>query len=604
MRSDPVLDVERMDRLSHEVYGPGGTSVKTEPKMYRSVGVPVFIDPDEIRTSLIDKQSRVKAYGPRPASERGVSRFSKITGMFALAAALSLSVSKGLDAPEQVLRMADAPAVTVSMHVPGAPDGGVTGALESLQGRLATLQALALEVAPLNMEALRQTVDERADIARDAVQGAWGSLAQSASAQFSGVALGAAQPLSAEFSEVTSAQIDLSRDGADSAGSAIKGRLAQGLLSPTGGAQSQEPGHAMLAEVPTGEAIVTQNVALTPLERDIAAIQSLCKEKTDRMACARAVHDFDPYVSLVLAVEDLPKHPYFPAAGADAGTPNLPGGYSIKMRKAAYGAERVIQDLKSAGFSLEETRLLMNGKDRKKIRAMEVPAASALALIRIVKDDYEQIARASVSTAKAPQAFDRLQPAQRAALTYAAYNTGTIYPKAATAALHLSLEQDRFAATAFGKTKMALKVGAARIYGLIDQFRKEVTPKYRVHTAAGAEWVDNHRLGGYVAGWMKGQGPAILADQDRHEYDDRMWVAKKLSPEPTRMAQTRQAPRIEPVWQSPAVADLRAVGVPGASATLPVLGGAMHSEATRAHTISEGPDENEAERERSNGMRP
>ena len=541
MRFEPTLDVARMDAQAVEVYGPGGSARQADPVMYRSAGPAITIDPDEVRASLASKTVKIKVFGPKPAGERGSSRFAKVTGMFAFAAALSMSALSGLN-----------------------QDASKQSAAERFSAeRIAQIQALAQDVAPMNMEALRDTLLERvgmasafADSAKNALVDGIEGIDQRARAAATG------------FSAEQAGDTVLPDLSAVVASPEVVGELSASQETSVGPQASNVPVSVESAAA-TDHAGAASDVSaalpdsgLSLIERDIKTIQSLCEGTTDRMDCARAVHDFDPYVSLVLAVEDLPKNPYFPGAGADSGTPNLPGGYSIKMRKAVYGPDRVKQDLTSAGFTLDQAKLLVAGKDRKKIRAMEVPQSSALALIRIVKDDYEVIARESVNTRRAPEAFERLNTAQRAALTYAAYNTGTVYPKAAAMALHLSLEQDKFAATAFGKSRTALKVAAAKIYGLIDGIRKEITPKYRVYTAekGGVEMVDNHRMAGYVAGWMRGQGPQILADQDRFEYNDRIFVAQKLTPAKPKVMQAQAQPRVDP-WFHPG-----AVGAPGPAA--------------------------------------
>lgn len=512
MRFEPQLDVPRMDLQAREVYGPGGTSREIEPPMYRASGPAIEIDPDEIRSTLSAKSAKVRVSGPMSAASRGSVRFAKVTGMFAFAAAVSLSMVTGVDRD----RASEVAAQT--------------------QAQLAQIQAMALDIAPVNMEALRDTALERLGMARsgllavgDAVESA-GSAVIEAAARVNLPAVGVP---SVDFGELAS---EASETAAPDP--VLEKREVTGQIEP---APVQEQPQAEVA-IPDAPAVA----ALTPLQRDINEIRRLCEGAVERMACARAVHDYDPYVSLVLAVEDLPKNPYFPGAGADRNTVNLPGGYSMKMRTAVYGVDRVKQDLLSAGLSDDQVKLLVTGKDKKKIRAMDIPMSSAVALVRIVKDDYQAIAREAVNTSRAPQAFSRLNPSQQAALTYAAYNTGTVYPKAAAKALHLSLEQDRFAATALGKSKTALKVGAAKIYGLIEAIRAEITPKYRVYGDRGVELVDNHRMAGYVTGWLKSQGPAILADQDRFEYADRQQVAQKVS------EQARARPvRVEPTWQSP-----------------------------------------------------
>ena len=252
--------------------------------------------------------------------------------------------------------------------------------------------------------------------------------------------------------------------------------------------------------------------------QDISAFKGLCPDHESNRDCARQVHDIDPFLSIVTLVEDLPKAPYFPAIGRDRGKVNLPGGYSVASRIENRGVDRVHAELLIAGFTEPQVKLLIEGEDKRRIAAIHVPRETALALVRIVKDDFERIASSRINANDHEGAFEELTREQQAGLIYAAWNTGTVYKDAARSVRRLvSVQRNIHTQIREGSEVQAqgLIVSAA---SLMSDIKTQITPSFRVFKNGKADgFVKNHRVGGYIHAWLSGRGGEVVLDSRQFE---------------------------------------------------------------------------------------
>lgn len=285
--------------------------------------------------------------------------------------------------------------------------------------------------------------------------------------------------------------------------------------------------------------------------QDIAAIRGRCPDRLSSHACARKIHDIDPFLSIVTLVEDLPTAPYFPSVGRDRDKVNLPGGYSVALRMENRGAARTYAELRVAGFGHLDAALLMQGKPKAQIEAMKVSRETSLALVRLVKDDFELIARSRVNDQAHRDAFQSLTREQQAGLIYAAWNTGTVYKDAARTVRKLAVVQKDLGE----QLRQGPQDGVApqdsaayadlvgRAASLISDIKAQITPSFRVARQGRSEkFVKNHRVGGYIQAWMAGKGADVTANASVYETTAQP-VKYRLEPEDAKAALLRKYER-------------------------------------------------------------
>lgn len=269
---------------------------------------------------------------------------------------------------------------------------------------------------------------------------------------------------------------------------------------------------------------------------DIDAFRGLCPDSASSRDCARAVHDIDPFLSIVTLVEDLPKRAYFPKVGLDREKVNLPGGYSVSVRLEGRGYERVSAELQIAGFTQEQADLLIEGTNRRKIEQIVIPREVALALVRIVKDDYSQIASSRINANGHAGAFESLSRDQQAGLIYAAWNTGTVYKDAARTVRRLVSVQKAIDKNLMEGDESKARPLVERATSLIGEIQKQITPSFRVFNGrSSGALVKNHRLGDYVHAWLSGRSGEVVADARGFEL---AYVRARLEQESTRPRET------------------------------------------------------------------
>lgn len=120
------------------------------------------------------------------------------------------------------------------------------------------------------------------------------------------------------------------------------------------------------------------------------------------------------FEALAMTLEGLETKPYRDGCGLNVGM-----GYCIDARVREHGIEHVKNDLLTSGISEMNVAILM-GNDRSLQNTVTLDRTQAVALLGITKEGYETRARDIVGQ----KAFDRLEPNQKAVITWLSYNTG------------------------------------------------------------------------------------------------------------------------------------------------------------------------------------
>lgn len=130
------------------------------------------------------------------------------------------------------------------------------------------------------------------------------------------------------------------------------------------------------------------------------------------------------FLALVIRMEDPRRSVYYDVCGANIGL-----GYCLTSNVADKGKATVVQELKDAGISDDNIKLLtddkvLNGKKRSLVKNVSIDMNSVIKLTVNIQQSYQNIARMAINTAETNY-WDKLDSHKQDALTYLAYNTGS-----------------------------------------------------------------------------------------------------------------------------------------------------------------------------------
>ena len=127
----------------------------------------------------------------------------------------------------------------------------------------------------------------------------------------------------------------------------------------------------------------------------------------------------DPFMAFCSGLEE----PLLKAYDDGVGNQTIGIGYCIPARVRTYGKERVVSDFMAAGLNREQAVALAN-QDKEALRTIKLTPHGAVALLEVIKPDYERVAKAAVGE----KTWDKLPENKQVALTYMVYNTGHLEP--------------------------------------------------------------------------------------------------------------------------------------------------------------------------------